>query len=307
MRKLAPVLVGLGGFLLVAGLVAALWAPGVVKKTPLDVDSLTLLEGQAARLDSSTGELGEARPIVARSVSQVDSEASDDDYAVFTSSQCAFFAEGDTSECAGPQDPRALSLTDDVFATDRVTALSSNDAPGLPDDAQPHEGLVNKWPFDAERTTYPYWDGTTAQAVDAVFDRTEEVDGLEVYVYSAVVEDAPIEILEGTPGTYSSDKEIWVDPATGSIINQVDSQQRSLDDGTQVLDLDVAFTAEQVTDNVAAAQDSASSLRLITFWVPVVGIVGGVLLLAGGLVALARSRRRPTGSHAPDTRVEQTV
>lgn len=307
MRKLAPVLVGLGAFLLVAGLVAALWAPGVVKKTPLDVDSLTLLEGQAARLDSATGELADPRPIVARSVSQVDSEVSDSEFVVFTSSQCAFFDEGDTSECAGPQDDRALSLTDDVFATDRVTALSSNDAPGLPDDAEPHEGLVNKWPFDAEQKTYPYWDGTAGQAVDAVFDRTEDVDGLKVNVYSVVVDEAPVEILEGTTGTYSSDKEVWVDPTTGSIINQTDSQQRFLDDGTQVLDLDIAFTDQQVADNVASAEDSISSLRLITFWVPVIGIVGGGLLLLAGIVLTIRARRRPVGDHVEDTRVGQPV
>ena len=49
--------------------------------------------------------------------------------------------------------------TDD-FATDRITALAVNDPQYLPADAAPHEGLINKWPFEAEKKTYPYWDGT---------------------------------------------------------------------------------------------------------------------------------------------------
>ena len=61
MRKTIPVLFGLGGFLLIAGFVALLWAPGVVKKTPLDVNSTTHLSGQAEKLNVATGEL-EANP-----------------------------------------------------------------------------------------------------------------------------------------------------------------------------------------------------------------------------------------------------
>ncbi|MCW2867300.1 MAG: hypothetical protein JWR20_1488, partial [Marmoricola sp.] len=57
MRKFVPVLFGLGGFLLVAGLVAALWAPGTVEKTPLDVNSTTRLSGQAQKLNTASGQL----------------------------------------------------------------------------------------------------------------------------------------------------------------------------------------------------------------------------------------------------------
>lgn len=290
MRKGAPILVGLGAFLLVAGLVALLWAPGVVKRTPLDVDSTTRLTGEAARIDAATGELGEPEAVKALSVTQSDSEASSDDLVVFTTRQCLTLDEPGAPDCPDPrEDDRAVNVSTDVFGTDRVTAEAVNDAEGIPPGAEPHEGLVNKWPFDAEQRTYPYWDGLVGEAVDAEFDRTETVDGLEVYVYRVSISDAPIEVAANVEGTYDDEKEIWVDPATGSIIHQIDDQQRYLADGSQALDLQLEFTPEQVEANVASAQDSGRSLSLITFWVPVVGIVGGLIALAAGLALLVRA------------------
>src|SRR6185503_5415547 len=55
MKVLARVLLGLGSFLLIAGILALTYAPGVVKKTPLDVDTTTVYEGQAAKIDPLTG------------------------------------------------------------------------------------------------------------------------------------------------------------------------------------------------------------------------------------------------------------
>lgn len=300
MRKIAPVLLGLGAFLLVAGLVALLWAPGVVKKTPLEVDSVTRLSGEAARIDTATGELGEAQPVVATSITKSDSDASTDSYVVMTSTQCLVVDEGDPGDCVDGSDERLVNASTDVFATDRVTAEAVNDVDGLPADAEPHEGLVNKWPFDPEQKTYPYWDGTAGTAVDADFDRTESVDGLEVNVYKVEVSDAPIEIAEGTPGTYDDTKELWVDQVTGALIHQIDDQQRYLEDGTQAFDLQLSFTDDQVAANVADAQDNISSLRLVTVWIPVIGIGGGVLLLLAGLVGLVRGNRQqpPTGTRA---------
>ena len=42
-----------------------------------------------------------------------------------------------------------------------MSGLAVNDPKYLPADAEPHEGLVNKWPFEPKKKTYPYWDGTT--------------------------------------------------------------------------------------------------------------------------------------------------
>ena len=288
MRRIAGlVLALLGAFLVTAAIVALILAPGV-KKTPLDVDSTTYVTGNGGKLDTATGELRD-EPVAAKSVTKSDSEASSDETVVFASYSCVVYGTGPEVPCIeNPDDQRTITISQDVFATDRVTALA------VPTELEsvPHEGLINKWPFDAEQKTYPYWDGVTQQAVDAVFDRTETIRGLETYVYTVNIDDAPIEIAEGVPGTYTDAKEIAVDPVTGSIIRQTESQQRFLENGDPALDLDIAFTEEQVAKNVRDAADSGSSLGLISSTVPLFGFLLGVPLLLGGLFLLRSGSRR---------------
>lgn len=305
MRKIfGGVLLALGAFLLVAAVLGTFWAPGVVKKTPIDVNTTTMLSGEAARLDTATGEFT-TRPIWATSVTKVDSKASSDSTNLFVSLSCAQFDTGQVKECSQDVDnPDQITIDVDTFASDRVTALAK-DSSALPADAVVHEGLVNKWPFDSAKKTYSYWDGTTSQAVDAVYDGSEKIDGLEVYRYKVTIDDAPIEIGEGIDGTYTDSKINYVEPKTGTIVNQVDDQQRYLADGTQVLDLQVGFTDDQVAFNVKDTKKNVASLQLLTRTIPIVGFVGGVILLAAGALLIRGSRRTPPP--AVDTRKREPV
>ena len=290
MRKMIPVLFGLGGFLLVAGLVALLWAPGVAKKTPIDVTSVTHLSGEAAKLNVATGEL-ESNPVKATSITKSDSKVSDGDVVAFTNSSCLLIDTNDPPDCVDGNDARLISASTDVFATDRVTALSVNKSKYLPADAVPHEGVVNKWPFDSEKKTYPYWDGTAGKAVDAKYVRTVKVRDLETYLYKVEFTGAPIEIAAGVDGTYDDVKELYIEPKTGAIINQVDDQQRMLASGDPVLDLQLAFTDAQIKTNVDDAKDNMGTLSLLTTTIPLVGIIGGLLCLIGGALLLLRGRQ----------------
>ena len=171
----------LGGFLVALAVLAQFWAPGQLMKTPLDTDSTTLLDGTAELSDGDGGT--NSFPVKAFSVTHADSERSDSEVIVFQNSSCLVKDEGDIDECVSADDPeeRLISASTDDFATDRVTAMAVNDPKYLPPSAEAKEGLVNKWPFEAEKKDYLYWDGFAGQAVDAVYDGTEEVDGLEVY------------------------------------------------------------------------------------------------------------------------------
>lgn len=296
---LGRVLLAVGGFLLVAGLVALIWAPDVVKRTPKDVDSVTHLAGTGGKIDTSTGEI-EVGPVVASSITKQDSEASTDDVAVFVNHSCLMIDEGEVPDCIDDTDPRLLSASTSLFATDRETALTVPNANFLPEGSTQAEGLQNKWPFDAEKKTYPYWDGTAGMAVDAVYDREQRIQGMTTYVYKVVVEDAPIEVAEGITGTYSSTKEIYIDPITGAIIHQTDDQERWIDDGPQALELNLSFTEEQQKKNVEDAKSNQRSLDLVTKWVPIGGIVGGLIALVGGLFLVLREERRPTDNASDD-------
>ncbi|MEN8705446.1 MAG: DUF3068 domain-containing protein [Nocardioides marinisabuli] len=294
MRKiLGPVLLGLGGFLLIAGLLGLFWAPGVVEKTPEQVETITMLEGQAGKLDTSTGELVE-NPIFAISDTRTDTDLSDDQTVAWLSTSCVMIDRGGERVCDEDSED-LITASVDIFATDRVTALADNESLDLPADALPHEGLVNKWPFGAEQKTYPYWDGTVGSAVDAAFDRTEDVGGTETYVYRVEIDEAPIEIAEGVPGTYTSVKEIFVEPQTGAILNQTDDQQRYLADGTPALDLQIAFTDDQVAQGVDDNGGDRLLLDALTVYLPIIGLGGGALAILAGVLLLRGGRQAPAG------------
>jgi Porin PorA len=285
------VLLGLGAFLLVVGVLATVWAPGVVKKTPLDVDQTTHLDGTVNKLNAETGEL-EENPVKVESISKADADASTDDVTVWVQSACVVIDTDDAPNCVDGDDPRLVSASTDVFASDRVSAEAIADFKGLPADAVPHEGLVNKWPFDSEKKDYTYWNGTLDKAIPAVYKGTESILGIETYIYEIKVENEPIQIADGIPGTYSDDTTIYVEPKTGAIQQQTDSMQQYLEDGTQVVDLDIGFTQAQQKAFADDAKTNMRMLAMMTLWMPIVGFVGGVLCLLAGVALLVTARRR---------------
>jgi hypothetical protein len=290
-----------GGFLVVLAVLAQVYAPGRLMKTPLDVDSTTRLSG--------TAEIsGESTPVKATSITHSDTDKSDDDIIVFQNSSCLVKDEGDVGDCVSADDPqkRLLSASVSDFATDRVTAMSVNDPDYLPADAAPQEGLVNKWPFEAEKKTYPYWNGTVGSAVDAVYDRTETVGGVETYVYRVESSDVPIEIAAGVPGLYADRTEIYIEPLTGAIVHQVQHQERTLEDGSPVLVLDLSFTDEQVAANGEDTKSKRDLLNLATKTVPLVGYAAGIPLLIAGIALMALGRRRAERASGVDLQKDKT-
>ena len=84
-----------------------------------------------------------------------------------------------------------------------------------------------------------------------------------MYKFQVSVADEPAEISNGVSGTYSSEKMMWIDKGTGSIIDQTEEQVRKLDNGTPVLDLELSFTDETVAANVEDAKANNSQLSLV--------------------------------------------
>ena len=303
-KWLGLVLIGLGAFLVMAAVMAQVWAPDVVKRTPIDVNDTTNLTGHVQKFDGKTGKL-KSDPAYAVILTKVDSHASDGDVAVFAQTTCVVVDDGSSPHvCIEDSDPRLVSAEIDVFATDRHTALSVNDTKYLPDDAVPHEGLVNKWPFDAQKKTYPYWDFWLEKPLDAVYDRTEDVKGMKTYVYKVTEKDGPIEIAPGINGTYDVVKQIWVEPETGAIINQTEDQQRYLEDGSKVLDLQLEFTDAQQAKFVKDVGDQLDQIHLLLKTVPIVGYAVGIPLLLIGF-ALVFLRRRDKGDGGSAVEAEQ--
>lgn len=290
----------LGAFFLTTAALTLFWAPGAAQRTPLNVDTYTYLTGEADKLNPETGEL-ETYPVKYTSHTQADPDKSDGDYVAFVNTKCVNIDENDPAPCLEGTDERVITNSIDTFATDRHTAMATDKSKYLADDAIPHEGLVNKWPFNAEKKTYPYWNGTLGETVDANFVGTEEIDGLEVYRYDVKVDPTPADVLPDTPGIYSTNESIWIEPVTGSIINQSGGQVLKLADGTTILDINVAYTDETVATNVKDGKANSKQLKLITKTVPPVAGLLGLLTLGAGALVLLRGRRRTDESKATTT------
>ena len=288
-RIIGLVLMGLAGFLVMTALLALVYVPGQVKKTPLDTDSNTRLSGQAAVLPA-----GGSAPVKALSHTVADGKKSDGDVVVFDTFTCLITdPNGDAPDCVDDTDPekRLVSATTDRFATDRRTGLAINTEKYI-GDAEPHEGLINKFPFDVEKKTYPFWDGVLKRTVDATFQGEEKINGWNTYKFVTEVSDEPAEIATDIQGTYSSTKTMNIDPRTGAIQKQTEQQVRKLD-GTTLLDLDFGFTDEQVAANIKDAKDADSQLGLLGKLPLIAGLLG--LLSAAGGFFLWNSARRADG------------
>ena len=295
MRKiLAWVLAALGAFLIVAAVIATTWAPAKVERTPLDTDNTTYLAGSAMKANPAQDYELEPLDVVAFSTNQADAEKSDDDVIAWVSTLCLVVDEGDPTGCVDEDDPqgRLISAETDVFATDRHTAMTVNDDKYLPADATPQEGLQNKWPFGAEKKTYPVWDGLAGEAVDATYEGTEEIDGLETYHYTAIVDVSGVDVLAGVSGDYRATTDYFIEPRTGTIIDQVVRQERVADDIGPILELELEFTDDQVQKNVDDTRDNLSTIELIEDTVPLVGFAAGIPALLIGLALVVFDRRR---------------
>ena len=304
-RTLALFLTTVGGFLIVAGIVTLVWAPAQVERTPLDTDNTTYLSGHAQVAGGADLMLQDTE-VLGYSTNKVDADASDDTDAVWGSSLCLVRDVDGIAGCVDADDPRLISAETDVFATDRHTGLTANDAAGLPDGATPEEGLQNKWPFGAEKKTYPVWDGLVGHAIDATYESTKDIDGMETYVYRATVSEDGVEVLDGIQGSYDAVTDYYIEPVTGTIINQVIHQERVADGVGKILDLDLSFTDDQIQTNVDDTNDNLAQLHLLETVVPIVGLAVGIPVLLIGFLLLLLGRRTPTAEPA-EPRVDATA
>jgi hypothetical protein len=290
-RFVGPVLCFVGAFLVAVGLLAQFYMGKALLKTPLDVDEIIHVDG-TAKVPNEKGKI-EVTPVLAWSVYHVNTSLSDSKVVSFQNSQCLVKDIGNPPGCVSSDDPqdRLLSATTDDYATDRRTAESVNDPKYLPAGAIPHSGVINKWPFLAEKKTYTYWDDSLQKGVPATYAGTDKLDGHEVYVYDVQVPKTEMDVAEGVKGYYTDDKQLYVDQLTGSVINQVEHQVRTDLEGNPVIDLHIKFTDDQIQTLVDEAKDNGAQLKLIRNWVPIIGYPLGVPIFLIGLFLTVRNRK----------------
>jgi len=279
MKRVWPawLLLFLGAFFLVTAGVAQFWAPAAAERTPLNSYQRTYLTGTADKLDPATGKTAHD-PVKITNITQVDDKKSTSSAVVFVTSTCVNVDTGDPADCL----PKSVA--------DRTTALAFDD-PKILVTPVPVSGLVNKWPFHAEKKSYDVWDDVTKTSPPADYAGETTMNGLKVYQYHQVITGAPIDLGNDIQGIYNLDETYSIDPVTGKIIDQQVHDVRTLKDGGDTaLDLTAEYTPETIQSNVDDAKAGAKQLTLITKVLPLVGLVVGLICVGLGVFLLLRRR-----------------
>lgn len=315
-RLLGPILIGIGAFLVVAGLLARFYAYPALAVAPMDQNSVTELEAKDATIfDLSTiKEVTTDMSVVNKTTGDVKaSEDAGDGIVVWTSTTSYRDEIGNIR-----------SRSAERFAFDAYTGVAVNCCDGFDEttDGEREEvkrsGQISKYPFGTEKKDYKFWDGTLGQAVTSKYQKEAEIDGLKVYVFEIEVPTTIVgtrEVppsyagLEGTEAIemdvqYSTTTTHWVEPITGVVIDRVSDTANTLAVDGEVLITtsagEFSYTDKQVKENVDEYKSTASSLQAVQTTVPPVGVVLGLLLILGG-VLLARRNRSEGPARSDDT------
>ncbi|MDH6677244.1 hypothetical protein M2284_001442 [Rhodococcus sp. LBL1] len=328
-RILACILVGLGTFLLAVALLIPAYTVGKLKKTPLDLEVTTVATGNGDVLDSKALLAGKAQvntnvPIVAQRyvITEQPSDA-----------EVISLQAGQTVRRTDKQgETGLLAATVDRLTADRVSAMPVEPPVGtiqtsslVPAEEVSHTGLQYKWPFDAEKKSYPYFDLNTRQSNDINFVEETEINGMKVYHYNQTVE--PTDLSKVVPGDptnkltlpaktwgvpgedqpitmsrwYTNVRDVWVDPITGVVINgqeqlyQYYARDKAKPEVT-VLKVTLPFDENTIEYQIGQAKDGQDKLSLFGRTLPIVAGILGVIALIAGLVIGIRGGRGKKGA-----------
>ncbi|WP_300677683.1 DUF3068 domain-containing protein [Nocardioides sp.] len=277
-----------GGFLLTAAVLAQVWLPGHVLRTPLNVDNTTHLSGTAESMTFSG-----TQPVKVVNMTQVIPSLSSDTDVAWGSRSCVVIDAAGAPACPHASDTRwtLVNASTDTYASSRTSGEGVSDKAALPTGIDPSTGLVNKFPFHAQKKDYAYWDSTLGAAATARYTGTATLRGLTTYVYRMTIPTTTLEISPGIEGTYRNTTTFYADPLTGALVNQVTDMSTQLTNGTTALAMKIAFTPDQVASGVADAKRHHLQILLALTIAPIACALAGLAFLGTALMLARRDRR----------------
>ena len=217
------------------------------------------------------------------------------------------------------EDNAGVVVTADTarFAFNRVTSEMSNCCGANLDGSNVDmSGIVPlKFPMFTQAKTYPYFDTSLNKSTDAVYQGTEDVEGLPTYKFLVSVPPTQIGTIEVpgdlvgstdpsyvAPRFYANELTLWVEPNTGAIVKGTSKQLQTLrgPDGTDrvtIIDAVISSDPAEVTDGVNFAKTQAGLLTLLNNTVPLIGLLLGLILLVIGIILVATSNKQKSGAH----------
>jgi hypothetical protein len=306
-RFVGPVLLGVGVFLVVlAGLLKFYVADRVIV-TPIDQYAQTTSPGPGSYLDPAALQVRSADLVAVRTL-KGDVAASDKDTAVW-----------DVSVVLSTGDGQLVQATIDRVATDRRTAEAVNCC-GEAVNSVParHSGLSYKFPFDTQKQDYQFWDPNAKKAVPARYVSEETVQGLTTYKFVSQVPATQIQTQE-VPGSlvgqsapsvqapvyYDDTRTVWVEPKTGVIVKGSEQNLTTLRDSagqdkTVVLKFDLTFNDDTQRSQAQLARDNIGKIDLVTTWLPLIGLLVGIVLIVAGVIIMVSADRAAARTEHPE-------
>lgn len=312
---LSLILLGLGVFLLVLAPMLAWYVEPRAKRTPVDIDTITVFKGKGSYFDTEKIKTVRDKNLTITRQVRGDVEDSTSEHAVWD-----VVTSVDPDKSLPASDPHdSLQFTTERWVTDRGT----NKPVHCCDEKPYFEGEAYlKFPFDVEKRSYTWWDNTLGATVPLTFRGTKKIQGYEGYRFTAKVKPAKTGTrlvpgrLVGQPKRSNVLAEEWyanhgvelvADKRTGRIIYAAIGPRKTLrapgsdKDATVLLDSErIAFTEKTQKTQVGLADDDSSRLKLVGETLPVgTGVLGALLALAGGVLVI-RGRRSDSGAQGPD-------
>lgn len=288
-RVFAYTFIALGFLLVCLGPMMRFYTTPRVEKAPLDVYNRTDAIGAGRYFDQGNLQVVGPHGLRNTSIYRGDVKAGTKDVAVYD------HFESTKDLVTG----KLIDIVRSRVAMNRVTGEGVNCC-----GAERQEGLTLKLPFHTKRTTYQFWDGTLKKAAPLRFVRKDRVAGLDVYVFQQDVPTTAIETIQ-IPGSladrpedekvtatmyYTAQTVIWVEPETGAIVKGSQHAVRWLTDGDRFLfpvaDTNLQLDDKSVETTSERIRSQIAQLQLARFWVPVMGPILGIVLLALGLLLL---------------------
>lgn len=339
MRRIVGfVLLGLGVFAVVLGLLLRFYAYPRLAKAPLDPQTVSVASGSGvtALIFAAEGGSSTPTPVIRQNL-----DLTANRYVTGDLTQPEVKENGDVASWIEAvdivdQNGNRVKATERQLCVDRHTAeavepctvryvKATNDPKTLQvvkEEGTPQPGINLKFPFDTEKRSYQMYDLTIRAAAEARFDGEEEVDGVSTYRF---VQDIPATKVEEreVPGVlvgsaepsvradlfYQNKRTIWVEPQSGQIIKGQESQHQELVEsdqepgqGTVVFDGTLAFTDDTVAKNVSDAKKNLSKLWLLTGLPIYLWIGGGLLILLALYLVFGAGggRRRAVVHRSPE-------
>jgi hypothetical protein len=306
MRRIIGFTLAVLGVLLIAAAVSLpTWVSSQVIKFPLD-------ENQTATLAASNASYFSQKALTERTGVSIQATYTITGEPSKGSSSTAVWDQ--LSTVTDVTNHEQISQQTRTFAFDRRTGqLVDCCGASLNGDKSVHQsGLVGSvFPFGTQKQTYQVYDTTLKRTAPFVYSGSSTVNGIPVYEFTEDV--APTQVatlpipgaLIGskaavvTMGEFDQIHQIYyVDPETGALLNVNEHQIVTLrDPATRAVakvlyDADLIVTPETLKTVTALDSSGRDTLALVQTILPIVlGVAGGVALLAG--IFLVRGRRGP--------------